>query len=615
MNSNIRDSGIDIIGSIPWGTHIGQLYTSKEEIFDIMLPFIKQGLTDNELCVVVYSDNTSYNEIKDRVSEIAEDVDSYLESSQLQIISYKNWYLEDECFNEIRVSRRWNKYIKSALDNGYAGLRTVADASWLDRCLFMSFSHYECHANNIMHELPVIAICMYDASKLNTFEISEVIKNHSYVITRHENNMELIKNIELIIKNRQLAASKERYLNLIEILPDYVFIHDEKRIYYCNESAVQVTGTKDPRELAGMSLTDMVPVEHRRDFFRFIKKSLKKNEDSGSVEERNYLQSKFICSNGEVKDVEIITKKYFFQDCHVLLSVVRDVKPFRKINELEMDLQKKKELLEYAQEYDKIKTEFFANISHEFKTPLNVILSAIQLLKLQMESDLHSTSVGKCIKAMQQNCFRLLRLVNNLIDITKIDSNYFEFTPQNYNIVELVENITMSVVDYAKNKNISIIFDTNVEDKIIACDPDQIERVMLNLLSNAIKFTPRDGSIWVTLFERDEIVEISVKDTGIGIPKDKQDNIFDRFQQVDKSMTKQYEGSGIGLSIVKALIEKHDGKITLKSEPGLGSEFIIEIPCRVLPESENGPAVRLNNSANSYVEKINIELSDIYFND
>ncbi|HHW00454.1 MAG TPA: PAS domain S-box protein [Clostridiaceae bacterium] len=614
MNSNIRDSGIDIIGSIPWGTHIGQLYTSKEEIFDIMLPFIKQGLNDNELCVVVYSDNTSYNEIKERLSGIVEDVDSYLESGQLHVIYYKSWYLEDDHFNEMRVSIRWNRYIKFALDNGYAGLRTVADASWLDRCHFINFSNYEYHANNIMHELPSIAICTYDANKLNTFEISEVIKNHSYVITRHKNNMELIKNIELIIKNKQLAASKERYLNLIEILPDFVFIHDEKRIYYCNESAVQITGTKDPRELAGMSLTDMVPMEHRRDFFRFIKKSLKENIASGSVEERNYLQSKFICSNGEIKDVEIISKKYFSQGCYVLLSVVRDVTPFRKINELEKDLQKKKELLEYAQEYDKIKTEFFANISHEFKTPLNVILSAIQLMKSQMDFDLYTSSMRKCIKAIQQNCFRLLRLVNNLIDITKIDSNYFEFTPQNYNIVELVENITMSVVDYAKNKNITIIFDTNVEEKIIACDPDHIERVMLNLLSNAIKFTPRDGSIWVTLFDRDEIIEISVKDTGIGIPKDKQEVIFDRFQQVDKSTTKRYEGSGIGLSIVKALVEKHDGKITLISEPGVGSEFIIEIPCKVLAESENRPVVRLNNNANSFVEKINIELSDIYFN-
>jgi len=612
MNSNTRNSGIDIIGNIPWGTHISYLYTSKEEIFDIMLPFVKQGLADNEICILVYSDIISYEEIKEKVSEIVDDIDSYLEKGQLLIISYTNWYLEDSIFNEIRIRCQWNEYIRFALDNGYAGLRTIADASWLDRSHFRDFSHYEHNNNKSISELPFIAICTYNANKLNTFEISEVIKNHSYVITKHENQMELIKNVELFIKNRQLEESKERYFNLIELLPDFVFIHDENRIYYCNESAVQITGTKDPNVLSGMSLADMVPLEHKNDFFSFIKKSLKENTDSGDMEARNYLQSKFICNNGEIKDVEIISKKYICQGCYVLISVVRDVTPFKKINELEKDLQRKEELLVYAQEYDKIKTEFFANISHEFKTPLNVILSAIQLLKSQKDFDCQAGNIGKYIKAMQQNCFRLLRLVNNLIDITKIDSNYFEFSPQNYNIVELIENITMSVVDYAKYKNITITFDTNVEEKIIACDPDQIERVMLNLLSNAIKFTPKDGNIWVTLFDHGEVIEITVKDTGIGIPKDKQESIFDRFQQVDKSTTKQFEGSGIGLSIVKALVEKHDGKITLKSEPGVGSEFIIEIPCKVLSEAENRPAARINNNANSFVEKLNIELSDIY---
>ncbi|KUO75290.1 MAG: histidine kinase [Clostridia bacterium BRH_c25] len=259
-----------------------------------------------------------------------------------------------------------------------------------------------------------------------------------------------------------------------------------------------------------------------------------------------------------------------------------------------------------------MKTEFFSNISHELKTPLNVILATIQLLKSQKNQAYLGMKENKYLKIMQQNCYRLLRLVNNLIDITKIDSNYYEIRLQNYDIISLVEGITMSVAEYAMDKGITILFDTNTEEKVMSCDPDQIERIILNLLSNAIKFTPKGGNIWVTIFDQGEKIEIAIKDTGIGIPRDKQECIFNRFQQVDKSLARQSEGSGIGLSLVKALVEKHNGKITLNSELDKGSEFIIEIPCNILIGLESKSSIQQNHSDHNYVERISVEFSDIY---
>ena len=228
--------------------------------------------------------------------------------------------------------------------------------------------------------------------------------------------------------------------------------------------------------------------------------------------------------------------------------------------------------------------------------------------------DIGNTSFkeSKYLKTMKQNCLRLVKLVNNILDLTKIDSNYYEIKKQNYDIVGLVETITLSVVDYAKHKNITIIFDTNTEEKIVACDPDKIERIILNLLSNAIKFTQPGGNILVAVYDRGEKIKISVKDNGIGIPRDKQKSIFNRFEQVDKSLTRQYEGSGIGLSIVKVLVEKHNGKITLNSELGKGSEFIIEIPCHIIDQWENESNLQNSFFTHNHIERINIELSDIY---
>jgi len=485
MYSNLRNSGIDIIGRIPWGTHIGQLYSSKADFYDVGVPYIRSGLMNNELCIWIYSQNTSYEEIKGIISESVEDVDAYLKSGQLKIIPHTEWYIEDNSFNEVRINRQWSDLVRYALDNGFDGLRAVADTFWLEKSYYRTFAHYERNVNKTISELPFIVICLYDANKVDIFEAASIIKNHSYVIVRHENNLELIKNIELLIKDKQLEESEKKY-------------------------------------------------------------------------------------------------------------------------------NKNKELLDNTLEYDRMKTEFFSNISHELRTPLNVILATIQLLRSQKDQAYPGMKENKYLKIMQQNCFRLLRLVNNLIDITKIDSNYYEIRLQNYDIIGLVEGITMSVTEYAKNKGITLIFDTNTEEKAIACDPDQIERIILNLLSNAIKFTPKGGYIWVTILEKGNKIEITIKDTGIGIPRDKQECIFNRFQQVDKSLTRQSEGSGIGLSLVKALVEKHNGRTTLKSELGKGSEFTIEIPCNILMESESKAGIHQSHSSHNYVERISVEFSDIY---
>ena len=218
------------------------------------------------------------------------------------------------------------------------------------------------------------------------------------------------------------------------------------------------------------------------------------------------------------------------------------------------------------------------------------------------------------MNSIKQNSYRLLRLVNNLIDITKIDTGYYELQLANYNIVSIVEDITISVAEYIENKGIELIFDTEVEEEIIACDPDKIERIMLNLLSNAVKYTKSDGRIEVYLGIKGEQVFVSVKDDGEGIDKDKVNLVFDRFTQVDDTLARRYEGSGIGLSLVKSLIEMHGGTIDVTSQIGLGTKFTFYLPVRTLEDDiEHGKSVLDNGDKRSFkVEKCNIEFSDIY---
>lgn len=276
-------------------------------------------------------------------------------------------------------------------------------------------------------------------------------------------------------------------------------------------------------------------------------------------------------------------------------------------------LKLRTEELSLAKEYEMLRTAFFANLSHELRTPINVIFSAEQMidhLSTNQKIKWTDENLGKYRRIIKQNCFRLIRMVSNLIDITKIDAGYFKIDMKNCDIVMIVEDITLSVADYIESRKIQLIFDTEIEEKVIACDPDKIERIILNLLSNSIKYTPAGGQILVGIYIKEANLVISIKDTGVGIPEDMKTVIFDRFVQVDRTSSRMNEGSGIGLSIVKGLVELHEGSVYLESQLGRGTEFIIELPDRKV--SCEYTAEIASTKEQQHIEKINIEFSDIY---
>ena len=164
------------------------------------------------------------------------------------------------------------------------------------------------------------------------------------------------------------------------------------------------------------------------------------------------------------------------------------------------------------------------------------------------------------------------------------------------------------MAQYANDKGISLIFDTDCEELITACDPDKIERILLNLLSNSIKNTDVGGNIFVSLTSNEDVVSISVKDNGNGIPSDKLSKIFDRFEQVDKCLNRSYEGSGIGLSLVHSLVDMHNGSIAVNSKLGFGSEFKFTIPNNLVSNTSECNCIVSENR----IERCNIEFSDIY---
>jgi PAS domain S-box-containing protein len=472
-----------------------------------------------------------------------------------------------------------NDEVLNLLNNG---LEKIKENGTYDKIHNKWFGQTINNKNDFLEEIVVIGLIV----------ISGILAALTFItlINRKLKAMVEVKTQELIKVNSDLRESEENYKRLFEISPDAVFVHNKGEILYASKAAVALTGVKDIEELKGMSIYQFISSQSFKEYEEII---------DGLKEEKTITinNEKARGVDGKVVDVEIRITPFVEKGQTLILSIFKDITD--------------KKLLDEALEYDKIKTEFFANISHEFRTPLNVILTTIQLVEFYRKNGVLEIEkkLDRYIGTMKQNSYRLLRLVSNLIDITKMDSGFFRINMENYNIVGLIEDITLSVAEYIENKGIELIFDTEVEERIIACDPDKIERIMLNLLSNSVKFTPEGGRITVNILNENETIKVSIKDTGIGVPEDKLDTIFERFRQVDKSTTRNHEGSGIGLSLVKSLVEMHEGNVSIKSKIEYGTEIVVELPAKVLNGDDK---VRTTFTQEGSVERINIEFSDIY---
>lgn len=403
---------------------------------------------------------------------------------------------------------------------------------------------------------------------------------------------------EVLLKNNMCFEM------LFENAENAILVHEHGKIFYANERAAKLLGYENAEKLNEIFMYEHYPITN---------KELIKNKYINICNEKLYriIEDENIldCLGNSIL-VRNTSSFFIYEGKPAVLTFLLDITSEKQIESLMKDIEINEKLLNETREYNVLVTEFFTNISHELKTPVNVIYAALQSMNTYLDN-YSEENIEKCksySKMMKQNCFRLIKLINNLLDVAKLDSGFLKLNRSNNNIISVVEDITLSVAAYVESKDIELIFDTNVEERNMAFDHDKIERIILNLLSNAFKYSPLGGQIFVDIEDRESLVIISIKDEGEGIPKDKLEFIFERFGQANRSLSRLNEGTGIGLYLVKSFVEMHGGNIKVISTEGKGSEFIIQLPVEIIDNKDYVETTYFETN----VQRINVEFSDIY---
>lgn len=417
---------------------------------------------------------------------------------------------------------------------------------------------------NIIHEyISLIAFTIFFGC------ILQQLLNNSYNTTfkdmhvRNDNLNELNnkimgKSMELEFSQKILSKREDMFKNLFKNIPIPMILLNlsNGRILFSNPvflSIIQISGLK---KVINKKILDFVKFKNEKIF----------REENYTIDFGKIYDAELINRNEktclEFQFLEISKED---EQCLVIITDITD----------KMNMYEIKTRVDHKKIEEKLRSDFLSNISHDLKIPINVIYSAAQLEKLLISNG-NINEVKKYQRIAKDNCISLIRLTNNLIDNSRLSSDFLKPSLEYCNLVEIIEDTIVKLVEYVKGKKIDLVFDTNEEEVYLYLDRDFMERIILNLVSNALKYTSRNGKILVEVEDSEKEVVIKVADNGVGMDEEFVNNAFTRYARGKNNEYVKAKGTGIGLFVVKNLMELQNGSIEIKSKVGKGTCIILK---------------------------------------
>ncbi len=459
--SEMRRSGISVVGDRPWGTHFCNFYESRKDLLDMLLSYFKAGLEDNEFCVWVLSEPLTEREAWDGLREAMPDFDHYLSKRSIEVFDGRDWYLKGGTFDSSRVMTSWNEKLDQALDRGYTGLRGTGNTAWLQKKDWKAFSEYEQLVNDSVAGRLMVLLCTYSLNSCGANELLDVVATHQFATAMRHGNWELVETPEL----------------------------------------------------------------------KQAKAEIKKMNDE--------LESRVL---QRTKELEAANQK--------LIQAQAELAHINRVTTM---------------------GELAASITHEIKQPISAAgVNARTCLKY-LQRD-----IPDCAKASEA-ATRVVQAVTRADDVISEISSLFKKGDLHRELVDvndLVREMIILLRSEAMRDSISIRTELADNTPKVAADRVQLQQVFMNLMLNgfdAMKESTRRRELTIKSEVDDRQLLISVRDTGLGVPPDQTEHVFDAF------FTTKQDGTGMGLPISRSIIESHGGRLwaTGNGEPGATFHFTL----------------------------------------
>jgi len=551
-----RDSGIDCVGPLHWGAHICLMYSSREELLEILVPYFREGLHANEYCIWITSQAMTPEEAAGALRAAVPDLDDHLARGQIEIFDYREWYMPDGCFDGARVSRAWLEKLDGALARGFEGMRLSGDTYWLDDDDWEPFLQYEARLDPVIIELPMLAICSYALEKLGPRGTVDATANHEFTIIRERGRWTSFKSFARCRSEQFIHESEARLRATIDGASDAIVTCDGSGAVVLANVAAQRMFGYDPFDMIGAHVGDFVP--DIGDALRGHDGARASMESEGRRRDGAFFPLEWTLSVASAKEQPLF------------VAFVRDLTPQRatefRIHQLQADRLAAIGGMATA-------------LAHKINQPLTAATSYLQAAQrlMRMPEERRPASLETTLDRAAEQALRAGKLLGHIREF--VSSGEPDKTLSSLH--DLIDDAFALIGEAAKQMEVDVAFDFGAPAHLVLADRIQMEQVIVNLCRNAIEAmqnVPLRKLTIATSLVGDRI-RVDVIDTGAGFPKEIVAELFEPF------VTSKARGLGVGLSISRAIIEAHDGRIWTAPNPEGGAIVSFTLP---LVEGERG---------------------------
>ena len=558
MEGPLRDSGIDIIGEVPWGTHFCLFYETIDDLSDILIPYFKAGLENNEFCMWVTSEPLAKAEAEKAIGKAVPRFNRLLKSGQIEIVPHDEWYLKDGVFNLQHVLDGWIEKLEEALANGYSGLRATGNTAWLESEDWKDFTQYEREIDSIIGEYRMMALCTYSLDKCSATDVLDVVKNHEFALLKHNGAWELIESSERKRAVEALRDSEARYRDLYDQAPNaYFSVGTDALIKRANRAACELLRCSS-EQLIGSTIFDLYA-------------------DSPYGKTKAKVVFDKFRSGESVHNEELQMQRFDGEVIWVSLSVnpIKDMQgKVLESRSSAVDITERKRAEEELKRINAELDGFAHSVSHDLRGPIttimgaNLVLQSVLQKREESKDNQFETDIQELLEIIDAGVNKAETLIADILALAEAGQVPEEVS--DVDVSEVVETILRERNDDIKGRGITV----EVEDGLgsVRANPTHIYQVFANLIGNAINHNDNENPVLKVSYLGDDengLHRYLVRDNGSGVRPEHLDEIFVPFFKGKTGET------GIGLATVEKIVKVYHGEIRAYIDNGACFEFTL----------------------------------------